>query len=78
MKRKVRSPRRFIQCRQETESWQPFKIRGGYPLKYDSEGNAIGTGVPIGTGHCELRKPQIPCLFRRSYRSHKFNKKAVK
>lgn len=78
MKRKVRSPRRFIQCRQETESWQPFKIRGGYPLRYDSEGNATGTGVPIGTGRCRVCKPQIPCLFRRSYRSHKFNKKAVR
>ena len=74
MKRTARSPRRFIQCRQETESWQPFKIRGGYPLRYDSEGNATGTGIPIGTGRCRVCKPQIPCLFRRSCRSHKFRK----
>ena len=42
--------------------------------RYDSEGNATGTGVPIGTGRCRVCKPQIPCLFRRSCRSHKFRK----
>lgn len=74
----MRSVRRFIQCRQETESWQPFKIAGGYPLRYDSEGNATGTGIPVGTGRCEIRKPKIPCLFRRSVCSHKLRKSSSK
>ena len=47
----MKAPHRWIKVRQHTQSWQPFKMAGQ---------------VPAGTGDCRLRKPTIPCLFRRS------------
>lgn len=70
--------RHYIRCRQHTQSWQPFKIAGGYPIGYDDLGNTIGSGVPAGTGECYVRKPEIPCLFRRSVCSHKLRKSSPK
>ena len=55
----MKTPKRWIKCRQHTESWQPFKMVGQ---------------VPAGTGDCRVRDPEIPCLFRRSTNSHKIRK----
>ena len=51
----MKTPRRWIKVRQHAESWQPFKMTGQ---------------TPAGTGECRLREPEIPCLFRRSKKSH--------
>ena len=51
----MKTPNRWIRIRQHAESWMPFKMSGM---------------TPIGTGGCFLREPEIPCLFRRSKRSH--------
>ena len=66
---KVRPAKRYIQCRQHAESWQPFFISGGYPIKY-IDGKQTGSGVPIKVPPVRLREAKIPCLFRRSEQQH--------